>query len=249
MSRTLAITERVYRQLLKDRRFLALSLAAPLIIIFFLKITLDALIPPGAPSSVNDSFVMPVVAAISFFLAYLLCSLALVRERTRETLVRMFISGYRRGEIVTGYLLGYTGLATLQALLALIEANLIFSLPYSFRQEVSLFLVIWLLAIISVALGIFISNFARNEGQVFPFIPLVLLPSVFLSGILTHGVDALPKWAQVISYLIPLRYASDIIQGLIANQTLLDKVGTLLLLLLYGVALLSLATLTLREYD
>jgi ABC-2 type transport system permease protein len=249
VTRTLAITERVYRQLFKDRRFLALSLVAPLIIIFFLKITLDALTPPGAPSSVNNSFVMPVVAAITFFLAYLLCSLALVRERTRETLIRMFIGGYRRGEIVTGYLLGYTGLATVQALLALIEANLIFSLPYSFRQQVSLFLVIWLLAIISVALGIFFSNFARSEAQVVPFIPLVLLPSIFLSGILTRGVDALPKWAQVVSYLIPLRYASDIIQGLIANHSLFDKGSTLLLLLLYGVVLLGVATMTLREYD
>jgi ABC-2 type transport system permease protein len=249
VTRTLAITERVYRQLFKDRRFLALSLMAPLLIIFFLKITLDALTPPGAPSGANNSIVMPVVAAITFFLAYLLCALALVRERTRETLIRMFVSGYRRGEIVCGYLLGFAGLATVQALLALIEANLIFGLAYPFRQQVSLFLVIWLLAIISVALGIFFSNFARNEAQVVPFIPLVLLPSVFLSGILTHGVDALPKWAQVISYLIPLRYASDIIQGLIANQGLWEKSGTLLLLLLYGTLLLGVATMTLREYD
>ena len=171
------------------------------------------------------------------------------RERTRETLTRMFVSGFRRNEIVMGYLLGFTGLATLQALLALVEANLIFSLSYAFDRQLSLFLVIWLLAIISVALGILFSNFARNEGQVIPFIPLVLLPSVFLSGILTRGVGQLPGWAQAVSYLIPLRYASDIVQGLIGSKTLVDQMGTLLALLIYGVALLALATLTLREYD
>lgn len=247
MSRTIAITERVYRQLLKDPKFLALSVAAPLVIIYLLKITLDALDPGN--SGVNNTFVMPVVAAITFFLAYLLCSLSLVRERTRETLTRMFVSGFRKGEIVTGYLLGFTGLATLQAILALVEANLVFKLSYSFDRQVSLFLVIWLLAIISVSLGILFSNFARNEGQVIPFIPLVLLPSIFLSGILTHGVDALPGWAQAVSWLIPLRYASDIIQGLIGSKTLMDQGGTLLGLLAYGVVLLGLATLTLREYD
>jgi ABC-2 type transport system permease protein len=248
MIRTLAITQRVYQQLWKDRRFLALSVVAPLVIIYFLKVMLDALSPTGG-SSLTNGYVMPIVATITFFLAYLLCSLSLVRERTRETLTRMFVNGFRRNEIVIGYLLGFAGLATLQALLALIEANLIFSLSYSVGKEASLFLVIWLLAIVSVALGILFSNFARNEGQVLPFIPLVLLPSIFLSGILTRGVDSLPGWAQAVSVLIPLRYAGDIVQGLIADKTLLDELGTLLVLLAYGIVLLGAATLTLREYD
>lgn len=248
MSRTLAITDRVYRQLWKDRRFLALSIVAPLVIIFFLKVTLDALSPAGT-SGFNNSFVMPVVSGITFFLAYLLCALALVRERTRETLARMFVSGYRRNEIVFGYLLGFIGLATLQALLAMVEANIIFKLSYPFDRQAALFLVIWLLAIISVALGILFSNFARNEGQVLPFIPLILLPSVFLSGIITRGVSNLPGWAQTLSLIIPLRYASDIIQALIANRSLLSQLGTLIALLIYGVVLLGLATLTLGERD
>jgi ABC-2 type transport system permease protein len=248
MTRMLAITARVYRQLFKDRRFLVLSIAAPLVIIFFVKVTLDALTPSGRSNS-EDPFVMPIVAAIAFFLAYLLCALALVRERTRETLTRMFISGFRRQEIVGGYLLGYTGLATLQALLALIEANLLFKLSYPFDRQAALFLVVWLLAIVSVALGILVSNFARNEGQVLPFVPLVLFPSIFLSGILTRGVDHLPQWAQIVSYVIPLRYAGEIIQGLITTKTLADEVGTLLVLLAYGLVLLGAATLTLREYD
>jgi ABC-2 type transport system permease protein len=248
VTRTLTITRRVYKQLWRDRRFLALSIAAPLIIIFLLRVTLDALSPAGT-SALYNAFVMPVVATITFFLAYLLCSLALVGERTRETLTRMFISGFRRNEIVVGYLLGFAGLATLQALLALVEANLVFSLSYSLDRQISLFLIVWLLAIISVALGILFSNFARNESQVLPFIPLVLLPSVFLSGVLTRGVEALPRWAQAISYVIPLRYANDVIQGLIANGSLTSNGGALLLLLAYGVVLLTVATLTLREYD
>ena len=113
--------------------------------------------------------------------------------------------------------------------------------------KVGLLVLVVLLSI--VALGIFFSNFARNEGQVLPFIPLVLLPSVFLSGMLTGGVDALPRWAQVISYLIPLRYANDVIHTLITNGTLASSLGSLLALLGYGVILLFLATFTLREFD
>lgn len=248
MSRTMAITRRIYRQLLRDTRFLALSVLVPLVIIFLLKVTLDALQPGGA-AGLTNGYVMPIVATIAFFLAYLLCSIALVGERTRGTLTRMFICGYRRHEIILGYLLGFVGLATVQTALALIEANLIFSLDYPLSRQLSLFLVIWLLAIISVALGILFSTLARNEAQVLPFIPLVLLPSIFLSGVLTRGVNALPGWAQAISAVIPLRYASDIIQGLVGGGTLQGQAGELALLLGVGAVLLALSVGTLREYD
>lgn len=248
MSRTLAITRRIYRQLLRDRRFLALSVLVPLVIIFLLKVTLDALQPGGA-AGLTNGYVMPVVATVAFFLAYLLCSIALVGERTRGTLTRMFVCGYRRHEIILGYLLGFVGLATVQTMLALIEANLIFSLNYPLSRQLSLFLVIWLLATISVALGILFSTLARSEAQVVPFIPLVLLPSIFLSGVLTRGVGALPGWAQAISAIIPLRYASDIIQGLVGGGSLQGQAGELALLLGIGVALLALSVGTLRVYD
>lgn len=246
--RTLVITGRVARQLLRDHRFLAFSIMAPLLITYFLKITIDALTPVGR-AGVYDSLVMPVVACIVFFLGYVLCVLALVRERTTFTLNRMFVNGYRRGEVILGYLLGFTGLATLQAILAISEAYYIFKLSYSPSTLAALFLVVWLLALVSLSLGILVSNAARTEGQVVPFIPLVLLPSLFLSGTLTGGVSALPGWAQVVSHLIPLRYASDSITGLVKGQSLVEVRGSLACLLVYGVTLLVLAALTLREIE
>lgn len=56
----------------------------------------------------------------------LLCAIVLVEERTEGTLGRMLITGYHRPEILGGYLLGYLGLATLQAVAALSEVLILF---------------------------------------------------------------------------------------------------------------------------
>lgn len=246
VERTLAIAKRVLTQLIHDRRFLILSVMAPLIIIYLLKVFFDS---AETPFFNPTRFVAPVGAFLVHFITYVLCAIVLVRERTAHTLTRMFVNGYQRHEIILGYVLAYTGLVTVQSLIVLFELNLLFDLGYGFSTLVSLYVVIWLLAVISIALGILVSNFARNEGQVFPFIPLVIMPNVFVSGIIVP-VERMPEWAQAMGWFTPLYYANRVIQEIIVpDQTLWDNLDHLVILPVYGVIVLVLATLTLREMD
>ena len=182
-----------------------------------------------------------------YLASFILTAIVLVRERTAGTLARMFVSGYSPIEIVIGYLLAYTVLATIQSLLVLIELNWIFELGYAADQLGSIYLVVWILAIISMAIGMLVSNFARNEGQVFPFIPLVIL-SVILSGIILP-VEKLPEWVQILSYLTALYYVNEVLQNLIGGGGLGNDWVQLLGLLAYGLVVVGLATLSLRESD
>ncbi len=242
--RTGAILKRVLRQLLKDRRFLALSIAAPLLIMYLLKVFFDSL-GNFAPSR----YIVPAGALIIHFITYILCSIVLVRERKAQTLPRMLVSGYRRGEIIVGYLAAYTVLATIQTLIVLFELAWIFNLNYDLGKQLSIYLVNWLLAVISIALGIFLSNFSENEGQMLPTIPLIILPSVFLSGFLIN-VDKLPQWAQWLSWLTPLYYANNVLQSLIKPLgNLGNEWPSLVGLLVYGIIVLVLATFTLKEQE
>ncbi|HVC81041.1 MAG TPA: ABC transporter permease [Chloroflexota bacterium] len=245
MIHTLSVARRVLTQLIHDRRLLALSVVAPLVIIYLLKLFLDTM-PPGFDVA---RYAVPIAAFLVHFLAFLLCAIVLVQERTEGTLARMLINGYRRPEILGGYLLGYLGLATLQAVAALIEVLVLFKLSYSAGILIALFIVVWLLAVASVMLGIFISTFARNAAQVFPFIPLVILPSVFLSGLLVD-VTRLPQWAQVLGHLLPLFYANRVIQILIGpNGSLGARSGDVAVLVAYSLALLLVASRTLAETE
>ena len=238
------MTARVLNQLRRDRRFIAISILFPLIIIYFIKVVFDVLAPPSFNIS---AYIVPYAAFIVHFIAFILTAIVLVRERTAGTMAQMFVSGYRQIEIIIGYLLAYTVLATLQSLLVLLELNWLFDLGFSAVQMESMYLVMWLLAVISMAIGMLVSNFARNEGQVFPFIPLVIL-SVILSGIIVP-VDKLPEWAQVLGYLTPLYYANEILQELIRGGTLMDSKLNLLILPVYGLVVVGMVAISLREKD
>jgi ABC-2 type transport system permease protein len=192
---------------------------------------------------------VPLGAFIVHLITYLLCALVLVRERTAQTLGRMFITGYRQIEIIGGYLLAYSVLATVQSLLVLIELTWLFNLQLKAGSLASIYLVIWMLAVTSVALGILVSNFARTEGQVLPFIPLVAVPSILLSGVII-AVDKLPVWAQWASYVTPLYYANNVIQELVRSEGALhNALISLIALPLYGATVLILASRTLTETE
>ena len=242
---SLIITKRVLKQLQGDRRFLALSIIAPLILIYFLKLLFNAF-PPIVPIT---NFTIPMGALIVHFLSFLLCAILLVQERTRGTLERMLISGYRRTSIIGGYTLGYLGLATIQAAAVLFESLWLFDLKYSKETIFILFIVIWLLAIVSVMLGIFVSTFARHEGHVLPFIPLIILPSVFLTGLIID-IDALPGWAAFIGKCLPLHYAVNIIHEIIKPEySLHNTYLDFAILAGYIFLLWILASLTLKESE
>ena len=159
---------------------------------------------------------------------------------------RMFINGYRQLEIIGGYLGAYTVLATWQSLLILTWVAFLFDLGYTIATYSQIYLVIWLLAVLSMALGILVSNFARTEGQVIPFIPLIVVPSIFLSGMIVAVAD-LPGWAQVLARFTPLFYANDVLQGIISGGTALDSLIPFIALPLLTVGVLLIASRTLRE--
>jgi ABC-2 type transport system permease protein len=242
LNQTFAVAGRVLRQIIHDRRFLALSLVAPVLIIYILYVFFDSV---NRPFFNAKEFVPPVAALLVHFLTYIISAIVLVRERTQLTLTRMFVSGYRKVSIIAGYVLAYSIIATIQSLIVLIELNWLFELQYTAAQFFEMYMVIWLLAVISIALGIFVSNFARNEGQVLPMIPLVLMPSVFFSGMIV-AVDRMPNWVGWFSFLTPMYYANNTVDAIAAGNPLSMLYVQLVI---YGILLMGLAVLTLREQD
>ena len=245
MRHTFIIARRVLVQLKGDRRFLALSVIGPIILIYFLKL-LFTTFPPFVDVK---SYTIPISAFIVHFLSFILCAILLVQERTRGTLERMMIGGFSKTSIIGGYTLGYFSLATVQAITVLTESIWLFGLSYDTKTIALLFIVIWLLAIVSVMLGIFISTFAKQEAHVLPFIPLIILPSVFLTGLIITP-DGLPVWAQIIGKCLPLHYAVNIIQEIIKpSYRIVDTLFDFGILAGYIFGLLFLASLTLKETE
>ena len=245
MKHSLIIGQRVLRELSKDKRLFGLSIVGPFILIYLLKIFIDSM-PPNFPAA---RYAMPFAAFIVHFFSFILCGIVLVQERTAGTLERMFIVGFSRPSIIGGYVLGYFGLVILQATVVLGETVWLVDLDYGVKTLLLLLVTIFMLSTVSVMLGIFASTFARHAGHILPFIPLVMIPSLFLSGLLID-TDQLPTWAEFIGMLLPFRYANNIIQELIGSTFEASVIYCNLLILGgYICALLIIASRTLKETD
>jgi ABC-2 type transport system permease protein len=152
-----------------------------------------------------DYFGAAFIGLILFFLVFVVTIVSFLRERSQGTLERLMASPLRRGEIVIGYMLGFTVLALVQAVevlvfsLAVLKVHNQGNVALIFGFEV-------LMALSAVNLGIFLSMFARTEFQAVQFIPLVIVPQVLLSGIL-FPVSTEPKALQYLSDVLPLTYA------------------------------------------
>ena len=154
-----------------------------------------------------DYFGAAFIGLILFFLVFVVTIVSFLRERSQGTLERLMASPLRRGEIVVGYMLGFTILALVQAVEVLLFSLYVLKV-HNQGNVLLIFGFEVLMALSAVNLGIFLSMFARTEFQAVQFIPLVIVPQVLLSGIL-FPVSTEPKPLQYVSDVLPLTYAVD----------------------------------------
>jgi ABC-2 type transport system permease protein len=152
-----------------------------------------------------DYFGAAFIGLIVFFLVFVITIVSFLNERTQGTLERLMASPLRRGEIVVGYMLGFTVLAVIQSIEVLVFALAVLRI-HNQGNVLLIFGMEALMAIAAVNLGIFLSMFARSEFQAVQFIPLAIVPQVLLSGVI-FPVSTEPTALQWLSDVLPLTYA------------------------------------------
>jgi ABC-2 type transport system permease protein len=152
-----------------------------------------------------DYFGAAFIGLVVFFLVFVITIVSFLNERTQGTLERLMASPLRRGEVVIGYMLGFTVVALVQATEVLVFALAVLRI-HNQGNVLLIFGMEALMAIAAVNLGIFLSMFARSEFQAVQFIPLVVVPQVLLSGII-FPVSSEPGPLQWLSNVLPLTYA------------------------------------------
>jgi ABC-2 type transport system permease protein len=163
------------------------------------------------------------VGLIVFFLVFVITIVSFLNERSQGTLERLMASPLRRGEIVLGYMLGFTVLALVQAVEVLVFALAVLRIQ-NHGNVLLIFGMEALMAIAAVNLGIFLSMFARSEFQAVQFIPLVIVPQVLLSGII-FPVSTEPGPLQWLSNVLPLTYAVNGMRDIMVKGSDLSAPG------------------------
>jgi ABC-2 type transport system permease protein len=238
-SNILTIARRSIIQLARDRRTVILIIVVPLVI--------ASLIGVSLPSKTLLNQTLPaMLAMLILFFGFLLSGISFLRERSQGTRERLMASPVSRLDIVAGYLLGFLLFAMLQTLILFFYA--VYVLDVDFNGSLWQILVFQLLiGILAVCLGIFISAFAKNEFQMIQFIPLIIVPQVFVCGLL-FPVNQQPEYLQWLAKFLPLTYGVDGIRGLMLDgKNLLDIGKEAGVLVAYSAALMVLAGISLRR--
>ena len=103
------------------------------------------------------------------------------------------------------------------------------------------------LALVALAFGILLSTMAKSEFQMMQFIPLVIMPQLFFSGIIP--LSSMGDWAQTVGRFLPLTYSGDAMSQIILyGRGLGDILPNIGVLLVFLVALTVLNIVGLRRY-
>ncbi len=158
-----------------------------------------------------DRFGPIMIGVFVFFFVFLIAGVSFLRERTTGTLERLLSTPLKRWEIVLGYVCGFGIFTVLQALLiswySIQVLGIIMTGSFGYVMLMTL-----LLSMAALTLGTLLSAFAANELQMIQFIPLIIVPQIFLSGL--FPLDTLPLWLQRVGLATPLYYGAEALMNI-----------------------------------
>ncbi|EJQ95043.1 ABC transporter permease [Bacillus cereus] len=172
------------------------------------------------------------IGFFTFFFVFILSGVSFVRERLSGTLERLLSTPVRRWEIVVGYIIGFGIFAFIQSIIIVSFSVYILDLYVAGSIWLTL-LITCMLSLTALTLGTFLSAYANNEFQMIQFIPLVIIPQVFFSGL--FPMESMNTWLQMLGKLFPLTYGADAMrQVMIRNQGFTEITLDLTVLLLFS---------------
>ncbi|MCZ4549286.1 ABC transporter permease [Gordonia rubripertincta] len=239
-------TIRILRQLLDDRRTVAMILIVPCVLMVLLYFMFDSQPGPRPGTTMFDKVGLIMLGLLPFVLMFITTSIAMVRERTSGTLERLLTTPLGKLDLLAGYGAAFSLAAAVQAALASALAFWVLDLDIA-GHPLWVVLIAVLAAVLGVALGLFFSAFARTEFQAVQFIPVVVIPQLLLCGLFVAR-DQMTNWLQWISDVLPLTYVVDALQQVAEHS---DATGTmwrdLVVVAAFSVVALGLGAATLRR--
>lgn len=181
-----------------------------------------------------------------FFFVFLISGMALLKERTTGTLDRLLATPVKRSDIVFGYMLAYSLVAALQTFVIVLSTIWLLDLEV-LGNIGDVIIVNIIFALVALSFGLLLSTLAKSEFQMMQFIPLVITPQIFFSGIIP--LDAMADWVQSLGKFLPLYYAGHALSKIILNGTSILQLGfDISILLIFLLVLTILNVIGLKRY-
>lgn len=187
-----------------------------------------------------------VIGMILSFITSILTATTIVRERERGTIEQLIVTPIRSWELIAGKLLPYVILGFVETFEVLLIGHWWFGVPI--RGSAALIIVTsGLFLMSSLGIGLFASTMANTQQEAMMTVMMFNLPMIFLSGFF-FPIAAMPKFLQIVSYAIPLRYYLIIIRSLLIKGVGLVAIqNEVIALVIFGSVIMGAAALRFRK--
>lgn len=237
---TLAVTGRVLTQLRRDHRTMAMLLVLPSLLM-----ALVWWMFKDAPSPIFDGLAPGLLAMFPFIIMFLVTSVTTLRERSSGTLERLLSMPMGKLDFLVGYAVAFGIVAAFQSAIAV--ALSVGLLGLDLAGPVWLLVIVAIVdAVLGTALGLFVSAFAQTEFQAVQFMPAIVIPQILLCGLFVPR-DQLPPVLEWVSNILPLSYAVDAMNDLVASDATADVWRNIGIVAAISVVVLGLGAATLRR--
>ena len=199
----------------RDRSRIISSLVQPVLFLFVLGTGLASLIASNGDVDFR-TFLFPGVLATSVLFTAAFSGISMVWDREFGFLREMLVAPVSTTAILTGKCLGGATVATLQSLIILALAGLV-GVPYNLVMMGKLVLLLFLMAFMICALGLFLSARIKQVQSAMPLVQLTITPLMFLSGSL-FPLSNLPGWLHVATTVNPMTYAVEPIRSTVFDH-------------------------------
>ena len=185
-----------------------------------------------------------ILVALVTMIGTLLAAQNIAREKELGTLEQLNVTPITRAQFIGAKLLPFWVLGLLDLGIGLVVARVVFDVP----MRGSLFLLFGSAAVylvVALAIGLWISTMVETQQQAMFVTFFVMNIYLLMSGLFTP-IDSMAPWVRVVSEVNPVRHFVTIARAvLIKGAGVADVSRPLLILALYGVAMLGLAV---RQY-
>jgi ABC-2 type transport system permease protein len=193
----------------------------------------------------SDYMVPAILVLLVTLVGTLLSAMNIAREKELGTLEQLNVTPLTRTQFIAGKLLPFWILALVEFTGGLFLARLVFDVPL--RGSLALvFAAAAVYLVAAVAIGLWISTVTETQQQAIFVAFFILMIYMLMSGLFTP-VDSMPRWAQYLTLLNPVRHFIEIVRAVLVKGAGPAEVATpLLVLCAYAAAVFGLAV---RQYS
>jgi ABC-2 type transport system permease protein len=212
-------------------------------IIFPISWTLMFFVRSDSPVDIRD--ILPGVMALSvLFGTTSMLSVTITFERKSRSFERLLLSPISLNLLMMAKTTGAIVFGIINAFIPVLMAS--FFVNLSGVDWVSLATGVFLIAVTSTFLGLFIAVSVNEVFEAQTFSNFFRFPMMFLCGLFLP-IERLPVFIRPLSYILPLTYGADILKSSInANGTIQIWIS-LLVLIAFGIVLFLLSTRNIKK--